>query len=79
MAKRVLLIASACITLLGCTEPTPENMCHGSIYRDEVFCLRPMVDSLRFETKILKLQLKNEQDIQRQYEQLYNNCLSGDK
>ena len=79
MVKRVLLIASACIVLLGCTDPTPENMCHGSMYMEEVVCLRSMVDSLRFESKILKLQLKNEQYIQRQYEQLYNNCLSGDK
>ena len=78
MAKRVLLIASACMALLGCTDPTPENMCHGSMYMVEVACLRTMVDSLRFESKILKLQLKNEQDVQRQYEQLYNNCLTRD-
>lgn len=74
MAKRVLLIASACMALLGCSEATPENMCHGSLYKEEVVCLRSMVDSLRFTNKILEIQLRNEQDIQRQYEQLYNNC-----
>lgn len=79
MAKRVLLIASACMALLGCTDPTPENMCHGSMFRAEVNCLRSMVDSLRFANKILEIQLRNEQDIQRQYEQLYNNCLTRDK
>lgn len=75
MAKRVLLIASTCIALLGCTDPTPENMCHGSLYKVEVVCLRSMVDSLRFANKILEIQRRNEQDIQRQYEQLYNNCI----
>ena len=60
MAKRVLLIASACIALLGCTDPTPENMCHGSMFKEEVVCLRSMVDSLRFDIKLLQQQVKYE-------------------
>lgn len=60
MAKRVLLIASVCIALLGCTDATPENMCHGSMFKEEVVCLRSMVDSLRFDIKLLQQQVKYE-------------------
>jgi len=60
MAKRVLLIASACMALLGCTDPTPANMCHGTMLKEDVVCLRSMVDSLRFDIKLLQQQVKYE-------------------
>jgi hypothetical protein len=60
MIKHILLGSLVCIAMLGCTDPTPENMCHGSMLKDDVVCLRYMVDSLRFDIKLLQQQAKYE-------------------